>query len=186
LLFYICVVYLINMRAALAIVVVLLLLAAPAAAQLGTITGVITTGNRQAVPDALVTLNDMEGNYVVIPENPQFSSNGTGNNVGVYTFYDVPSGTYNITAVKGESEFFAIATLETGTATANIVLADYFVTPEDFIPVTPVEPETPRRYFTYVPATFGKRPQAAAGTVTYPLKSLASSTAYALLLACCR
>lgn len=173
------------MRAALAIVLVLSLLAAPAAAQLGTITGVVTTGNRQAVPDALITLSDLEGNYVVIPENPQFSSNGTGNNVGVYTFYDVPTGTYNITAVKGDSEFFAIATMETGTATANIVLADYFVTPEDFVPETPVEqPVAPRPYFTYVPARFGKAP--AAAIVTYPLQSIASSTAYALLLSCSR
>lgn len=174
------------MRAALAIVVVLSLLAAPASAQLGTITGVITTGNRQAVPDALVTLYDLEGNFIIVPDNPQFSSNGTGNNVGVYTFYDVPSGTYNITAAKGESQFFAIATLDTGTATANVVLADYFVTPEDFIPVTPAEPEVPRPYFTYVPARFGKAPQSAAGAVTYPLQAVASSTAYTLLLSCCR
>ncbi|WP_052309957.1 carboxypeptidase-like regulatory domain-containing protein [Methanocella arvoryzae] len=155
-------------------------------AQLGTITGVITTGNRQAVPDALVTLYDMDGDYVFVPDNPQFSSNGTGNNVGVYTFTDVPSGTYNVTAIKGDSEFFAIARLESGTATANIVLADYYVTPEDFMPPPAVrepELERPRQYFSFVPATFGKMPPATAA-VTYPFsRAVATSTAYALLLA---
>ena len=156
-------------------------------AQQGTITGVITTGNRQAVPDALVTLYDMDGNFVFVPDNPQFTSNGTGNNVGVYTFYDVPPGLYNVTAVKGDIEFFAIAELYSGTASHNIVLADYFVTPEDFVPPeAPAEGpelEQPRQYFTFVPATFGKV-KASAAVVTYPLsRAVATSTAYALLLA---
>lgn len=177
-----CVVYLVYMKAAIAVVLVFALLVAPAAAQYGTITGVITTGNRQAVPDALVTLNDEFGNYVFVPDNPQFSSNGTGNNVGVYTFTDVPAGTYNVTAVKGDSEFFAIAVMEGGTASANIVLADYFVTPADFVPEVPAEPETPRQYFTFVPAIFGKAPQTTSAAI-FPLgRSIASSTAYAMLL----
>lgn len=174
------------MKAALAVVLIFSLLIVPAMAQYGTITGVITTGNRQAVPDALITLYDMDGNHVFVPDNPQFSSNGTGNNVGVYTFYDVPPGAYNITAIKGDSEFFAIAELYSGTATNNIVLADYFVTPEDFVPPeAPVEGpglEQPRQYFTFVPATFGKMASSAA-VGTYPLsRAVATSTAYALLL----
>lgn len=141
-----------SMRAAIAIIFLFMLIfPGPAVAQgYGTITGTVTTGNSHAVPDALVTLYDMDGYFVYVPENPQFTSNGTGNNVGVYTFYDVSPGTYNVTASKGESWFFAIATVGQGTATANVVLPEYVVTPKDF--EQPAVPEPERPYFTYVPA----------------------------------
>ena len=154
-------------------------------AQNGTITGVITTSYSQAVPDALVLLSDMDGNFVDVPDNPQFSSNGTGNNVGVYTFYDVPPGTYNVTAEKGDSLYFAIATVDGGTSSTNIVLPDYYVTPEDFPSETTIVP-TPKPYITFVPATFGK-PQQSVKVAGGPSRmGLASSTVFALLLQGCR
>jgi len=170
------------MRAALAIVLMLSLLVSPALAQDGTITGVITTSYSQAVPDALVLLSDMDGNYVDVPDNPQFSSNGTGNNVGVYTFYDVPPGTYNVTAEKGESLYFAIATVDGGTSSTNIVLPDYYVTPEDFPVEAPGGREPTKPFITFVPATFGKPPQSVQATGGPSRMGLASSTVFALLL----
>lgn len=170
------------MRAAIAIVLALILLTVPALAQNGTITGVITSGSSQAVPDALVTLTDMDGNFVAVPDNPQFSSNGTGNNVGVYTFYEVPPGTYNVTAEKGDSLYFAIATVDGGTASNNIVLPNYTVTECDFpSPVTGVA-ECPRPYVTFVPATFGRAlPSASSGSWPFRL-TLTGPITFALLV----
>ncbi len=75
---------------------------------MGAITGVIlSSAGSHAVPNANVALYDEYGNLADVPENPQLSSNGTGNNGGVYMFYDVPYGIYTVTAEKGGVEFFA-------------------------------------------------------------------------------
>jgi hypothetical protein len=119
----------------------------------GTITGIVmSSAGSHAVPDAVVTLYDEYGNIAPVPDNPQQSSSGIGNNAGIYTFYDVPPGVYNVTAEKGGIMFFAIADVTSGTATANIVLPEYVETEPAYQEPTPV----PRPYFTYVPIKVGK------------------------------
>jgi len=144
----------------------------------GTITGVVTTGTQQAVPDAIVTLKDLDDNYIVVPDNPQYSSNGTGNNIGVYTFSQVPPGTYNVSAEKGDDAFFAIVTLDSGTATANVVLPNYTVTKASFPTPTPLPPKP---YYTFVPVTMGKTPPQASGGGR-PVGGLALTGSAALVL----
>jgi len=116
------------MRPAAAILLVLVLFIIPAAAQGGdTITGVVLSSGSQSVPDATVTLYDMDGYLVDVPNNPQQSSGGMGTEAGIYTFYNVPPGVYNVTAEKNGVLYFAIADVSGGgTATANVVLPGYF------------------------------------------------------------
>ncbi len=119
----------------------------------GTITGIVLSSvGSHAVPDAVVTLYDEYGNLAPVPDNPQQSSSGIGNNAGIYTFYDVPYGIYNVTAEKGGILFFAIADVSGGTATANIVLPEYVESEPAYQEPTPV----PRPYFTFVPIKVGK------------------------------
>jgi len=127
----------------------------------GAITGVILSSvGSHAVPNANVALYDEYGNLAAVPDNPQLSSNGTGNNGGVYMFYDVPYGLYNVTAEKGGVEFFAIVNLSTGTATANVVLPEYVETEpayqEPLPPEVPAPTPRPLRYF--LPITVGRTP----------------------------
>lgn len=121
----------------------------------GTITGVVlsSTGSH-AVPDAVVTLYDEYGNIAAVPNNPQQSSSGIGNNAGVYTFFDVPFGIYNVTAEKGGIVFFAIADVSGGTATANIVLPEYVETGPAYQPDLGPSP-MPKPYYTFVPIKVG-------------------------------
>ncbi|OPY29927.1 MAG: hypothetical protein A4E28_00583 [Methanocella sp. PtaU1.Bin125] len=146
------------MRVAIAVFVFIVMIACAgqAAAQgVGTITGVVTSSvGSHAVPDAIVTLYDMDGNLAAVPENPQYTSNGTGNNAGIYMFYDVPFGTYNVTAAKGDSWFFAIAEVGEGTVTANVVLPEYVETEPAYRPDLGPSP-VPKPYFTYVPIKVG-------------------------------
>jgi hypothetical protein len=127
----------------------------------GAITGVILSSvGSHAVPNANVALYDEYDNLAAVPENPQLSSNGTGNNGGVYMFYDVPYGLYNVTAEKGGVEFFAIVNLSSGTATANVVLPEYVETEPAYQEPLPQEVPAPAprplRYF--LPITVGKTP----------------------------
>jgi|AGTN01.2.fsa_nt_gi hypothetical protein len=150
------------MRIAAAILIFLALFLSPAAAQeTGTITGVILASpGSHAVPNANVLLLDEYGNLANVPENPQLSSNGTGNNAGIYTFTDVPPGIYNVTAEKGGISFFAVVDLSsgtTGTATANVVLPGYVETEpayREFLPPSP----TPRPLRYFLPITVGEMP----------------------------
>jgi hypothetical protein len=131
----------------------------------GAITGVIlSSAGSHAVPNANVALYDENGNLVSIPDNPQLSSSGTGNNGGVYTFYDVPYGQYTVSAEKGGIEFFAIVNLTTGTATANVVLPEYVESePAYQVPQPPEMPTpTPRPLRYFIPITVGKMPAASA------------------------
>jgi hypothetical protein len=144
------------MRTAAAILLFLVLFITPAAAQgSGTITGVVLSSvGSQAVPDATVSLYDMDGNLAAVPENPQQSSGGVGSNAGVYTFYDVPPGVYNVTAEKNGVSYFAIADLSAGgTATANVVLPDYAET----APIYGPSPEPmPKPFYYFLPLRLGK------------------------------
>lgn len=144
------------MRRAAAVLLFFVLFISPVAAQgVGTITGVVTSSvGSHAVPNAVVTLYDMDGNLAYVPENPQYTSNGTGNNAGIYMFYDVPFGTYNVTAAKGDSWFFAIAEVGEGTVTANVVLPEYVETEPAYQPDLGPSP-MPKPYFTYVPIKVG-------------------------------
>ncbi|HUL61610.1 MAG TPA: carboxypeptidase-like regulatory domain-containing protein, partial [Methanocella sp.] len=120
-----------------------------------TITGVVLSSiGSQSVPDATVTLYDMDGYLVDVPDNPQQSSLGVGTSAGVYTFYDVPMGTYNVTAEKNGVLYFAYADLTTeGTATANIVLPDY----AEPGPISgPSGPPLPGAYYYFLPIRPGK------------------------------
>jgi hypothetical protein len=131
---------------------------------MGAITGVIlSSAGSHAVPNANVALYDEDDNLADVPENPQLSSNGTGNNGGVYMFYDVPYGHYTVKAEKGGIEFFAIVNLSSGTATANVVLPEYIETEpayrEPLPPEVPTPAPRPLRY--YLPITVGEMPVAA-------------------------
>jgi len=129
----------------------------------GSITGVIlSSAGSHAVPNANVGLYDEYDNLADIPDNPQLSSNGTGNNGGLYTFYNVPYGLYTVKADKEGVEFFAVVNLTTGTATANVVLPEYVETePAYQVPRPPEAPSlTPRPYRFFLPITVGQMPAA--------------------------
>jgi hypothetical protein len=130
----------------------------------GAITGVILSSfGSHAVPNANVGLYDEDDNLADVPENPQLSSNGTGNNGGTYMFYDVPYGHYTVKAEKGGVEFFAVVNLSTGTATANVVLPEYVETEPAYQEPGPPEAPTPapKPYRYFLPITVGKMPAAA-------------------------
>jgi hypothetical protein len=124
----------------------------------GSINGMVMSANNNAVPDAKVTLWAISGenNFAVmsIEDNPQYTTNFSNSMVGVYTFFDVPPGVYNITAEKDNNSFFAIAEVKEGTTTANIVLPGFYAT---FEPPAPAIPER-KEYFTYVPVYIKDEP----------------------------
>jgi hypothetical protein len=122
----------------------------------GTITGIVLSSvGSHAVPDAVVTLYDEYGNFAPVPNNPQQSSSGIGNNAGIYTFFDVPYGIYNVTAEKGGIVFFAIVDVSGGTATANIVLPEYVETEPAYRPDLG-SPPVQKPYITFVPVMVGR------------------------------
>jgi hypothetical protein len=129
------------------------------AADMGTVTGVIlSSAGSHAVPNANVALYDEDDHLAAVPDNPQLSSNGSGNNGGVYMFYDVPYGLYKVTAEKGGVEFFAMINLSSGTATANVVLPEYVeIEPAYQAPLPPEVPTpTPRPFRYFLPITVGR------------------------------
>ncbi|HEY3274444.1 MAG TPA: carboxypeptidase-like regulatory domain-containing protein [Methanocella sp.] len=151
----------------------------------GAITGVIlSSSGSHAVPNANVVLYDESGNLVNVPENPQLSSNGTGNNGGSYMFYDVPYGIYNVTAEKGGVEFFAVVNLSSGTATANVVLPEYVETEPAY--AEPLPPEalapTPKPLRYFLPITVGKMPEPGPSNESLPYGLAALGGISALIL----
>ncbi|HEY3422099.1 MAG TPA: carboxypeptidase-like regulatory domain-containing protein, partial [Methanocellaceae archaeon] len=130
-----------------------LVLIAPAAAQTGIITGMVTSANNAAVPDATVTLTDVENGSAVdfVPNNPQQTSNFSSSLPGTYTFTDVPYGTYYVLAQKDGYSFFTTIEVKAGTATANIVIPEYVA------PAT-ATPQPARQRYTYVPVKIAPAP----------------------------
>lgn len=151
----------------------------------GTITGVILASpDSHAVPNANVGLYDENDNLVDIPDNPQLSSNGTGNNGGVYMFYGVPYGYYTVKAEKGGVEFFAVVNLSAGTATANVVLPEYVETELAYKEPLPPEVPTPapKPFHYFLPITVGKAPAAASTDEGLPFGLAAIGGIGALIL----
>jgi len=132
----------------------------------GTVSGIITDQNKVGIPYANVTLWNAEQNSTVaeqydntgivkIPENPQQSNDGRTAAVGMYTYYRVPWGLYNVTAEKEGHVYYAVFVLgpnyatsaagsqnfngEIGTATHNIAIPDYAY----MAPVAPTSTPTP-------------------------------------------
>ena len=131
--------------------------------------GIVTDQNKVGIPYANVTLyyavqngsvaEQYDNNGIVkIPENPQQSNDGRTAAVGMYTYYRVPWGLYNVTAEKeghcilrslpawsaqrysdtaGQANFNG----EIGTATHNIAIPDYAY----MAPVTPTANCSPDR-----------------------------------------
>ncbi len=115
----------------------------------GTVSGIVTDQNKVGIPYANVTLwyavqNDSvaeqydNSGIVNTPENPQLTNDGRTAAVGMYTYYRVPWGLYNVTAEKEGHMYYAVFALgpssatgvtgfngEIGTATHNIAIPDY-------------------------------------------------------------
>jgi PGF-CTERM protein len=130
----------------------------------GTVSGIVTDQNKVGIPYANVTLWIAKQNSTTaeqfdnqkilkIPENPQQSNDGRTAAVGMYTYYRVPWGLYNVTAEKEGHVWYAVFALgpnyitgapssmsgEIGTATHNIAIPDYAYMP----PATPTPTITP-------------------------------------------
>ena len=116
----------------------------------GTVSGIVTDQNKVGIPGASVTLwnagwNNTSGvwdnmNPAKVEDNPQTTNNGSTGAIGMYTFYMVPWGMYNITADMNGSVWYSMLLLgpgdayknatympasEFGTATHNIAIPDY-------------------------------------------------------------
>jgi PGF-CTERM protein len=120
----------------------------------GTVSGIVTDQNKVGIPNANVTLWNVEWNNttnqwqntqpVSIPENPQLTNDGRTAAVGMYTYYRVPWDVYNVTGEKEGHSWYAMFVLgpwpsgvaayngssyqpasEYGTATHNIAIPDY-------------------------------------------------------------
>ncbi|WP_174590626.1 carboxypeptidase-like regulatory domain-containing protein [Methanocella conradii] len=124
--------------------------AAPALAEeYGSISGIVTSANNAAVPDAVVTLwAILDGTpvFAAVPNNPQYTSNFSSTLPGAYTFTHVPVGRYNVTAAWGDYWYYTEVNLIGGTATANIVIPAYINVTALATPLP-----TPKTYYTYVP-----------------------------------
>ena len=140
-------------------VVCLLFAIVPAAAETGIITGMVTSGNNAAIPDATVTLMDAENGSAVdfVLNNPQQTSDFSSSLPGTYTFTDVPYGTYYILAEKDGYSFYTTIEVKAGTATANIVIPDYTVSATET-----ATPQPARQRYTYVPVKIAPSPAQAA------------------------
>jgi len=105
----------------------------------GTISGMVTDQNKNGVPNATVTLYEMDPDSIAngtfintipypSPENPQQTvSRAEVAAIGTYTYYRIPSGMYNVTASMSDAAgnvhtWFAIVNLTVGTATNNIAI----------------------------------------------------------------
>jgi hypothetical protein len=123
--------------------------AATALAEDGSISGIVTSANNTAVPDAVVTLwAIVDGTPVLatVPNNPQYTSNFSSTLPGAYAFTGVPPGQYNVTAEWRGYWHYTAVNLTGGTATANIVIPAYINVTALSTPVP-----TPAFYYTYVP-----------------------------------
>ena len=130
----------------------------------GTVSGIVTDQNKVGIPNANVTLWNVEWNQstgqwqntqpVNIPENPQLTNDGRTAAVGMYTYYRVPWDVYNVTGEKEGHSWYAMFVLgptpsgvaayanasywpssEYGTATHNIAIPDY-----SYIPIVSATP----------------------------------------------
>ncbi len=88
----------------------------------GTVSGIVTDQNKVGIPNANVTLWNVEWNNstgswsihltpVNIPENPQLSNDGRTAAVGMYTYYRVPWNVYNVTGEKEGHVWYAMFVL---------------------------------------------------------------------------
>ena len=103
----------------------------------GTINGMVMDKHRNGIPNATVTLwatrwaNDTYENVkaVEIKDNPQLTiGDPMVAAIGVYNFFDVPMGIYNITAEKEGHMWFAwVNVSHSGMHTNNIALPDYMI-----------------------------------------------------------
>lgn len=113
----------------------------------GTISGMVVDKNKNGIPNATVTLYETRWNETTCenvkpvdhPQNPQLTvSDPMVACIGTYTYYDVPLGTYNLTAEKDGHMWFACVNASSpGTHTNNIAIPDYKLPPEGLSP-TPV------------------------------------------------
>lgn len=108
--------------------------------QLSTISGMVTDAHKNGMPGAKVTLwetrlDGATGQYInvkaaAVENNPQDSNaDPVIAAVGTYTFFNVSTGTYNVTAEKTDSAgnnhmWFVIVHATSGVATGNIVMMD--------------------------------------------------------------
>ena len=142
------------MKAARAIAFILsaFFMIAPALAQTGSITGMVTSANNAAVPDAVVTLWSVQSGtpeFISMAGNPQLSSNFSSPTPGIYAFTNVPPGLYNVTAEWQDSWFYTTVNLtDSGTVTANIVIPVY-LNASDL--ATPAPQPSAVTYYSYVP-----------------------------------
>ncbi len=118
--------------------------------EFGTVSGIVTDQNKIGIPGANVTLwdagwNSTSGAWENLGpaggmDNPQLTNNGSTGAPGMYTFYNVPYGAYNVTGEKDGHSWFSVLILgpgdayanatfkpgsEYGTATHNIAIPDY-------------------------------------------------------------
>jgi hypothetical protein len=141
-----------------AVLFIILMVAPAIAEEYGSITGIVTSANNQAIPDAAVTLWAIENGtaaQAVVMNNPQYTSNFSSSLPGAYVFTNVPPGVYNITAVWGSDWFYTQVNLTGGTVTANIVIPVYTDVLSIYQP-TPIP--TPKTYYTYVPVRLASPP----------------------------
>lgn len=167
-----------------AVILLILLSAAPAfAEEYGSITGIVTSANNAAVPDAVVTLwaiVDGTPALAVVPNNPQHTSNFTSTLPGAYAFTNVPPGKYNVTAAWDGYWYYTEVELKGGTATANIVIPEYINVSALTAP-TPLP--APKTYYTYVPVRVSSPlPQATTRSPGFEALTLISAIPLAILI----
>lgn len=159
------------MRLIFALVALLPIFAATAMAEDGAISGIVTSANNAAVPDAVVTLwaiVDGTPVFATVPNNPQYTSNLSSMLPGAYAFTGVPPGQYNVTAEWKGYWYYTEVNLTGGTATANIVIPVYINVTALSTPMP-----TPAFYYTYVPVEVSSPlPQATARSPGFELPAL--------------
>jgi len=154
----------------------------------GTVSGIVTDQNKVGIPNANVTLWNVQWNnstgawentkVLGIPENPQLSNDGRTAAIGMYTYYRVPWDVYNVTGEKEGHLWYALFVLgprpdavdaykqsnywpgsEFGTATHNIAIPDYSFIQATSTPTPTAVTSTPTATVTVTPtATPTKTP----------------------------
>ncbi|MCD1294021.1 hypothetical protein CUJ83_03305 [Methanocella sp. CWC-04] len=142
----------------------------------GSLSGKVLDIYDNGVPNAKVTLyvcvRNSDGTYknknvLYIENNPQMTSDGVSIK-GLYTFTNVPKGTYNMTVEKDGKKVSSIVDVAEGTTTLMITLTDYVYklpTP------TPTPRPTPMPTVTPTPApviSATPHPSATATTAASP------------------
>jgi hypothetical protein len=94
----------------------------------GVITGTVYDQNRDAIPDADVTILS-NGQIFNIPENPQLTNDGRTSAIGSYLFDNVPDGQYTVTGEKDGHSASAIATIDQNGAHVDIYIQGYSYIP---------------------------------------------------------